>query len=690
MLNELAKQDAHLIQLEKYIAAHPDVIPSHGGEILIPEKLVHCGDELTIRLVSYGSYNAALTVTHNCFAPESEPEQIPLNFAQRGENFFAEVKLRFLIPGNTRIEYWVNSERLVRQIAVLDTGYMAVIPWVGANTPYLDEELHRFDLPGDYWVPDPSLCANPEEAVRRFEPYIRNARRYGDRIACLLNARTLVPSVESDSLFELPRDVQEKGIGQIKRQMELLGFESMELVASYTPNSDTIDILEKMGVKALTSLCAWQNWQDHGWKINHCGVANQPYYPGNDDFRRAGKQRDIMCFTMGNASCNRNYSIMVLDGCPTNIVPGERYLANRVVNQQMQRFYDTFDGYINDSKNNDSLLTVTIALESFAGKMDWNATNEAAIRYMVKKAASEKIVFTSAADVADYHRKNSLNMQSAYFFQPDYYYGYHNGTMPGRIDDRLEADTCDYLAVIRRSSMLPMYFYDYTVSWDSCLFEDTERNEFGLIDPDEHKPSECFPKQVFTEDMRVSSAYTENGFTITIESETYKKRMVTGMFDIPYTWDFVVSFDKLDATAKKIYDDRTGNTHLFIDLGVIQPGTTVVTAEICGDPRLPENPELIKDGFAAMYFGDHAYLRSTDKESAIHVEMPAPQGAFLRLISGKKIKVVNGKLSFDINACWENESAILYGYEKALLAENLSMAKICVTGPTSCSRWSGQ
>ena len=149
------------------------------------------------------------------------------------------------------------------------------------------------------------------------------------------------------------------------------------------------------------------------WKINHCGVANQPYYPSTDDFRRAGKQRDIMCFTMGNASCNRNYSIMVLDGCPTNIVPGERYLANRVVNQQMQRFYDTFDGYINDSQNNNSLLTVTIALESFSGKMDWNATNEAAIRYMVKKAASEKIIFTSAADIADYHRKNNLDMQSA-------------------------------------------------------------------------------------------------------------------------------------------------------------------------------------------------------------------------------------------------------------------------------------
>ena len=53
-------------------------------------------------------------------------------------------------------------------LLLLDTGYMAVIPWVGANTPYLDEELHRFDLPGDYWVPDPGIIADPEEAVKKF------------------------------------------------------------------------------------------------------------------------------------------------------------------------------------------------------------------------------------------------------------------------------------------------------------------------------------------------------------------------------------------------------------------------------------------------------------------------------------------------------------------------------------------
>ena len=192
--------------------------------------------------------------------------------------------------------------------------------------------------------------------------------------------------------------------------MKLMGFDSTELIASYTPDGISIDIMEELGIKGLTSLCAWQNCQDGGWKINHWAVSNQPYYPADDDFRRAGqKQRGIMCFTMANSSCNRNYSLMALDGCPTNVAPGERYFDKRVVHHHVQRFFDAFDGYIADAAHADGLLTVTAALESFCGHMDWAAANDMAIRYMVSKARTEKIVFTSAADVSAYHTKRNLS-----------------------------------------------------------------------------------------------------------------------------------------------------------------------------------------------------------------------------------------------------------------------------------------
>lgn len=687
LMQELERRARCLAAMRQYVAQHPASLPVHGGEIQLSGRMMNRGDTLLVKLVCYGSDNAALAVTHNCFSPDSEPEQIPLHFEKCGDDYYAQIELPLEIPGNTRVEYWANQEKIVRQIAVLDAGYMAVIPWVGANRPYFGEEIHRFDIPGDYWA-TPGFSEDPEETIQSFRNFLQGNRKYGDRIVTFINGRTFIPDFASDCLFDVPKAVQETGFAQLQEMMTLLGCGPMELVASYTPGHETLEILEKMGVKGLTSLCAWQNWMDGGWKINHCGVANQPYYPAGDDFRRASAQRDIMCFTMGNATCNRNYSIMALDSCPTNAVPGERYLDHRVVNHHVQRFYDAFDGYIADAKNNDELLTITIALESFRGLMDWTAANDAAVRYMVKKAATEKIVFTSAADVADYHQQHGLSMQKGYFFQPDYYYGYHNGTLPGRVYDRIEADTPEYLAVIRRGSMLPMYFYDYTQPWENDLFEDTTRNIFGLVNPDDHKPSECCPKQVFTEDMQIEAHWSEDTLQISIQSATAKKRMVTGIFDLPYSEDAQIVFDKSDLTFRKIRDAFTGNLHLFIDLGALEAGETHISGRICGEKRAPVSAELLQDGFGAMYFGDHAYLRSTNRDLGISVELPAPDSAYLRLISGQCIRPKDGMLCFTVNTNWADEAPILYGYPQHLLAEHLKHANIRITGETTCSRWS--
>lgn len=686
-MQELDRRDRCLATLKEYVPAHPEALPTHGGEILLSERLVNRGATLKIRLLCYGSDNGALTVTQNCFSPDSTPEQIPLHFEPQGADFYAEIELRLDVPGNIRIEYWANREKLVRQVAVLDTGYMAVIPWVGANKPYLGEELHRFDLPGDYWA-TPPFEEDPAQGIRDYRNFLEGNRRYGDRLVAFVNGKTFAPELGTDCLFEIPREVQERGFRQLQQMMQTLGCGPMELVASYTPGHDTLEILEALGVKGLTSLCAWQNWVDGGWKINHCGVANQPYYPAPDDFRRAGENRDILCFTMGNATCNRNYSIMALDSCPTNAVPGERYLEHRVVHQQVQRFYDVFDGYIADAKNNDELLTVTVALESFRGFMDWTAANEAAIRYMVKKAGTERIVFTSAADVADYHKKWGKSMQRGYFFQPDYYYGYHNGTLPGRVDDRIEADTPEYLAVVRRSSPLPMYFYDYTKPWDNDLFEDVQRNVFGLVNPDEHQPSQCCPKQVFTEDVRIETAWVDGQLQICIQSDSPKERMVMGVFDVPYGPDAQIRFDKADLTFRKIRDGFTGNLHLFVDLGALEAGQTRIIGQVAGTPRQPVRAEILKEGLGAMYFGDHAYLRSLDRDGAVSVELEAPDGAWLKLISGDRICAANGMLRFTVNTHWADEAPILYGYPRALLEQKIQNAKICNIGATTCSRWS--
>ncbi len=686
----LDKKDKILDELESYIKDHPESLPKRHGNIIIPKRLINCGDSLNIRFMCYNNVkptnseggspkNAALLITHNCFAKDAEPESyfLDMKLDEINDCYVQEVEIKFDIPGNTKIEYYVNEQKYSRMIAVVDKGYLTVIPWVGANFPLVDEEIHKFGIPGDTWMMSCNIKGEPCDIINSWRPYLENYYKYGDRSICFFNARDIIPGVSHDNLYELNPEIQERGIKQFDRLMRLLGYDCMELAASYTPDDVAVEILEKIGVKGLTSLCAWQNWKDGAWGINHCGVSNQPYYPAKDDFRRAGNKRDIMCFTMGTSSCNRNYSIMALDSCPTNIALSHRYRRDsRIVHYNIQRFYDTFDGYIEDSKNNENLMTITVALENFLGFEDWRVSNELAVNFMVRRAATEKIVFTSAADVSDYYKEHNMQLQPVYYFQPDYYYGFHTHDLPGRVDDRIEAVTENYLAVVRRGYGLPMYFYDYTNTWKNSNFENIERSSWGGVNPDICDHRESQPAQVDRSDMSINSRICEDGIIIEIYSGSEKDRMVTGVFDISYENDCVVTADKSDVKIKKVKDLWTGNTHLFVDLGKISAGNSSVKLKICGKYRTPIKAETSCGSLAAMWFGDHAYVRTLDKNQTLRVIIEAPSEAFVQQVNGVRHCSENGSLSFKVNSCWEDETLLLKNFSRDLFEKALSSAKI--------------
>ena len=257
-------------------------------------------------------------------------------------------------------------------------------------------------------------------------------------------------------------------------------------------------------------------------------------------------------------------------------------------------------------------------------------------------------------------------------------------------EEKIEAVTDKSLAVVRRGYDLPMYFYDYEKPWESITFEDADRNEFGLINPDTNKPSDCLPKQIYTEDMTLKTEISGNIIRITANCETPKEKMVSGIFDIPFEKDFQISCNKADVKTKKVTDTWTDNTHLFVDLGALPSGKTEIELMISGTPREIKNAESVNGLFAAMWFGNHAYMRCTDKETAIKVSITAPDSAYILLINGETIHSKNGELNFNINEKWLNEAPQLFGYSKADFEEALKSAKIERIGATTCSRWSGQ
>ncbi|MBQ9545322.1 MAG: hypothetical protein IJV00_09365, partial [Clostridia bacterium] len=676
------------------------------GEIILPTRIVDRGEKMTVKLKSFEGKNAALVVTHNCFSETAIPEPTKIELHREGDIYAGEVEIEFNEPGNTKIEFWCGSGRqtrtspdgtssyeiwddvgrITRQVAVLDGGYSAVIPWIGCNVPTVGEEIHRFDLPGDFWFPIDLSDDWENRDIGSIAKIVRGAHLYGDRPAVIFDAKTLVPGRKQESVFELDHETQKNGIEKLIELVKQTGIEP-ELFACYTPDCKTIEILEKNGIRGLTSLCVWQNWQDNGadgWKINHSGAPNQPFYPSDDDFRKNGKQRNIMCFSMGNASCNRNYSVMAYDGCPSNASVRQRYRENRAEHFHIQRFYDAFDGFIAAAKHSNELLSVTLAIEAFRGFADWNAVNETAVRYVVKKASREKIVFCSAADIAEYHIRKNMDMQRAYFFQFDNYFGEVCGNMTGHAADRIEADTPEYLAVIKRGSLRPMFFFDYTVKWENGLFKNAGRDRFGLVNPDTHDPSEWDPAQVESRDVEFDSFWDGDTLTVSANSGTPKKRMVTGVFDVPFAKDFEFSVDKPDAEAVKIFDTRGDNVHLFIDMGALGAGENELRITFKGKRRTPDKYVYTFGGLEVMLFGDHAYLRSLDNEEGIEVKMDAPDGAYLFFPDGKKSYAKDGKLEFTLNTDWSDECPVLYGFDRALFEKAKIETKNL--GPTGIAR----
>lgn len=668
----------------EYLEKHPEERLSRPLELLVERRMVRVGQSLTVRVEAHTAEPPIIFVTPNYLGEQAgERKRLPVTFTANADGWRGKYELTMQTAGNTRIEAVTGELRIVRNIAVYDTGYLVVTPWIGSNFPLVDEALHQYDLPGDYWLGDHAtpLDDPPEKFLELVREQRKLAYRYGDRTVPFINANWLMTGTVEGNIFELPAACQEQGLQATLRMLALAGFDSTELVASYTFGNETPTILEKLGIKAITSLCIWQNWQDGNWKINHWGAPNAPYYPAEDDFRRAGKKRGIMAFSMGTTSNVRNYSIYTMDGCPTLVCPGQRYTGQLAQHYNIQRFYDTFEGYLQDARNNATPTYVTIAIEDFGGRTDWRLANERALNYIVGRARTERIIFASAADIADFYAAEYPALQPTAYLQPDFYCGYRVDDKPALLPDRIEVDHQQYLAMFRKGEALPQFLFDYTREWNCALFDSAERNRFGLFNPDRVLADRLTPKQVDRRGLsvQISRQLCADVLTLTFDvtAQSPVSRLPLAVFDIPLT-DCRITYGS--TAAYFLSDGQTGATHLVAEFSNILVGHQRLQLRIQGmlihpkerlsciqdmlcvreaeAPKTDENGTLLTARKAP-----HCYLWSHDGAQAIRVSFDGSRlpGAWLAGNDGRRSEAKSGVWSFTINQDWRNEAPILFG-----------------------------
>lgn len=684
---KLDETDAMLDRMEKTVAADEDFSLPKLPRISLPRKLTDAGDEMDIT-VSCG-FDTILTVivTEDAFGacPVIHTPRLVPEKTETGVK--ATFSFRFARPGNTKIEVFANGQaRVVRTVGVLAPGYLAVIPWVGANTPAIDTEIHRYDLPGDCWSIG-TVWGDEKTYLSRVKTALYNSLVYGDHLVPTVNGSDFIPDSETDNLFELDEETQRRGLHQLMRRARIIGAEDPSLIASYTPDALGIRLMEEAGYRGLTSLCVWQNWQDGGWKINHWGAANQPYYPADEDFRRAGEARGIMCFSMANSSCSRNYSIMTQDSCPTLCVPGERYFGRAAQHFQIARFYDAFEGYLKDVANTEDLLCVTVPLENFRGAADWQAANELAVRYMVKRAENAKILFTSAADVADYHIRKKLPMQSAFFYQKDTYYGYHNGDLPGRVADRIEVETPVCHAVYGKGRVLPLFFYDYTAPWKQTGggYAQEGRSVYALVNHDKTDTSRFAPEQASREGLSAAFSWDGDVLSLSFRSPRDYRHMGACCFDLPFAHGFTVKNGYENVTVKTVTNGENDRENLVFTVTGLPAGETVLSFPIAGERiDVSAGEEWVGEKISVLQRGERLYFNLLDCTEAVRVTLPAKAGAYVVFQNGTRAEAKDGTLSFSVNDDVQNEAPIGYG----LSVDDVKHASVTVTGTSKTSHWS--
>ncbi len=657
-------------------------------DMRIEPGLVRAGESVSVRLSAQCTTppDGRLTVEADYLgkAPD-QPRALRVDWQKAGETEWrAACQLVADRSGNWRFVWRTGEHRLSRILGVVETGQVVVTLWGGANVPRLDREIHQYDLPADHWV-DSGLGMPPEKVVESMKPYARDAFHFGDRLTPVCNADGLFPGISDKNLFKVPLEAQRRAIRQLQELWRLLGLKELEILASYTPGHGTFGLLAELGFKALNSLCVWQNWLDgvspSDWQINHVGCPISPYYPAADDFRKVAAGRSLVAFSMGTSSSSRCYDIMCFDGCPTNCTGQIRYWRLPGVGSNVHRFNAALDGWIQDARNNPEPVFVTVGLENFYNCPESRKANEDSVHYMVRRAGEGKVVFASAADIADFYQRQYPVQPEHVYFQPDTMLGIRGGSKPARIPDRIELVNREFHSLHKDGEVLPQFLWDHTVPWQNPEWADqqTFRDPYGLVPPETIaatvNPQACVPRQTDLRGVTVDIERTPDSggvrVTARIVSPVKINLLPLAVWRLPLDPERGGRAVESSPGSRwiPVRDGWSGNLHGILALTDVPAGTSEWSLRVAGAAKPSGTIDFSVDGVLAgrtmrMTEETRTYFwrETVDCRLKVRIRVPPGRPAAAMYLDGRTVRPdAEGNLEIVLDEHWSHEAPTLIG-----------------------------
>ena len=683
-----------LTNFETYFRANGEGKWKYKTDLRVEPGLVQPGE--TVRLY----FRCAEPVPSNCTAsvqadylsrPAGTTEPLTLHWhATANDAYEAVVELKPEQTGNWHVLWKAGDEELSRVFGVADSNCAIVRLMVTSDKnvtkpnapPAGFDAIHDAGLSCDFWNVGKGLSLTPQAELARYRHLIEFHHRWGDQIMPMMHADAVVPGIPDKNFFKISDELQREGIQQHIKLWDMLGIGPLQDVGGYTYSDSTPEIARSLGIKALDTLCQWQNWTDlggdnNGWQINDWGAPTVPYFIATDDFRKVAPGQSIVMLPQTSTSNVRIYSIYTSEGQPqVSFLRQHSDGGNMGESWNIDRFEAAMDLLFVESHSQTEPLFLSVALENFFDLPDWNEANRLGVSYLIEAARNHKVVFTHGVDMADYYQRHYRQQPENWFYWPDIYAGLTNGYKPPQVPDRIELSNVRFHVVYEDGSSLPQFFWDYTRPWSEPEWSEQPnlRQKYGLINPALITASNCVPRMVDLTGVSATTTIEQQGngaeVRVVIESPRALPALPVALWRIPLDSQTLGQIKSSRHTRfVRVVDGTTGNLNGVLVCDQVPSGRSVWTVQLQGEQRAPIDAAIhIGDKVSGRFFpranGPSAYVWLSDKQMAdgvLTIPVPAGRQATVHYNDGQTEQTTGGSLRVKLNHTWQHQSPMITG-----------------------------
>ena len=683
-----------LANFEAYFKANGEGQWKYKTDLRVEPGLVQPGE--TVRLY----FRCAEPISTNCTASVQADylnrspgaiEPLALHWRATADNAYeAVVKLKPEQVGNWHVVWRVGEEELSRIFGVVDTNCAVVRLMVTADKnvtksnapPAGFDAIHDAELSCDFWNVGKGLSLTPKAELARYQHLIEFHHRWGDEVMPMMHADAIVPGIPDKNFFKISDDLQREGMRQHIKLWDMLGIGPLQDMGGYTWSDSSPKIARSLGIKALDTLCQWQNWTDlggdnNGWQINDWGAPTVPYYVAKDDFRKVALGQSIVMLPQTSTSDVRIYSIYTSEGQPQ-----QSFLRQHSDNGKMGESWniDRFEAAMNllfaESRYQKEPLFLSVALENFFDLPDWNEANRLGVDYLIKAAPDHKVVFTHGVDIADYYQRHYKQQPENWFYWPDIYAGLTNGYKPPQVPDRIELSNARFHVMYQDGSPLPQFFWDYTRPWSELEWaeEPALRQKYGLINPALITASNCVPRMVDLTGVSATVTIEQQDkgaeVRVAIESPQALKALPVALWRIPL-YPQTLGQIKCSQHSRfvRVVDGATDNLNGVLVCDDVPSGQSVWTVNLQGKSRAPLAAEIhIGDKVSGRFFpranGPSLYVWLSDEQigdGVLTIQVPANRQVIIHYNDGTTEQAAGGSLQVKLDHTWQHLSPMITG-----------------------------